>query len=98
MPAKLALAALIALAGSALAAEPYPDHPITLIVPYAAGWPRRGHASYVTRICSSSITTLLSKTNTIENSFHRLPRSFGQDRVSHDFTLHARRLVLQPFS
>src|ERR1700747_7167 len=36
-PAKLALAALIALAGSARAAEPYPDHPITLIVPYAAG-------------------------------------------------------------
>ncbi len=37
MPVKLALAALIALTGSALAAEPYPDHPITLIVPYAAG-------------------------------------------------------------
>src|SRR6516225_5668931 len=37
MPAKLALAALIALAGPAGAAEPYPDHPITLIVPYAAG-------------------------------------------------------------
>jgi hypothetical protein len=37
MPARLALAALIALAGSALAAEPFPDHPITLIVPYAAG-------------------------------------------------------------
>src|SRR4051812_27093262 len=37
MPAKVALAALIALAGSALAAEPYPDHPVTLIVPYAAG-------------------------------------------------------------
>src|SRR5260370_10635809 len=37
MPVKLALAALIALTGSALAAEPYPDHPIALIVPYAAG-------------------------------------------------------------
>jgi tripartite-type tricarboxylate transporter receptor subunit TctC len=37
MPAKLALAALIALAGPAGAAEPYPDHLISLIVPYAAG-------------------------------------------------------------
>src|SRR5262249_27003195 len=37
LPAKLALAALIALAGGALAAEPYPDRPVTLIVPYAAG-------------------------------------------------------------
>jgi len=38
MPVKLALAAaLIAFAGSALAAEPYPDRPISLIVPYAAG-------------------------------------------------------------
>src|SRR5207245_11752580 len=34
---KLALAASIALACSALAAEPYPDRPVTLIVPYAAG-------------------------------------------------------------
>src|SRR5947208_9367391 len=37
MSAKLALAVLVALAGSALAAEPYPDRPVTLIVPYAAG-------------------------------------------------------------
>ena len=37
MSTKLALACLIALAGAALAAEPYPDHPVTLIVPYAAG-------------------------------------------------------------
>src|SRR2546430_15045831 len=36
MTAKVALAALIALAASA-AAEPYPDHPVPLIVPYAAG-------------------------------------------------------------
>src|SRR5262249_32889487 len=34
---KLALAALVALAGPALAAEPYADRPITVIVPYAAG-------------------------------------------------------------
>ena len=33
LPATLALAALMALAGGALAAEPYPDRPITLIVP-----------------------------------------------------------------
>src|SRR5262245_21352185 len=37
MPATLALAALVALAGGAPAAEPYPDRPVTLIDPYAAG-------------------------------------------------------------
>ena len=38
MPAKLALAtALFALTNSAVGAEAYPDHPITLVVPYAAG-------------------------------------------------------------
>jgi tripartite-type tricarboxylate transporter receptor subunit TctC len=40
MSAKFALAALIAMAASASAAEPYPDHPVTLIVPYPkrANW------------------------------------------------------------
>src|SRR5262245_5918769 len=40
MPAKLAVAAVLAFAalpGSAAAAEPYPDRPISMIVPYAAG-------------------------------------------------------------
>jgi tripartite-type tricarboxylate transporter receptor subunit TctC len=39
MPAKLALAAVLALAASApaAAAETYPDRPVTMIVPYAAG-------------------------------------------------------------
>src|SRR5260370_370931 len=37
MPAKLAVALLIPLARPALAAEPYPDRPITLTAPYAAG-------------------------------------------------------------
>jgi tripartite-type tricarboxylate transporter receptor subunit TctC len=37
MSAKLTLATLLALVSPALAAEPYPDYPVTLIVPYAAG-------------------------------------------------------------
>jgi tripartite-type tricarboxylate transporter receptor subunit TctC len=37
MPAKLALAAVLVLAASTAAAETYPDRPVTMIVPYAAG-------------------------------------------------------------
>ena len=37
MLAKPLFAALVALPSSTLAAAPYPDHPITLIVPYAPG-------------------------------------------------------------
>jgi len=47
MPAKLALAALIALAGPAGSAEPHPDHPITLIVPYAATCCARAASGHV---------------------------------------------------
>lgn len=37
MFAKLVAAAIVAIAGPAVAADPYPGRPITLIVPYAAG-------------------------------------------------------------
>ena len=37
MPARLALIALLALAVPAASAETYPDRPITMVVPYAAG-------------------------------------------------------------
>ena len=63
MPAKLALAALIALAGSALAAEPYPDHPITLIVPYAAG----GSSDVLARLLNEPLSKSLGQPIIIEN-------------------------------
>ena len=63
MPAKLALAALIALAGSALAAEPYPDHPITLIVPYAAG----GNSDVLARLLGERLSKSLGQQIVIDN-------------------------------
>ena len=63
MPAKLALAALIALAGSALAAEPYPDHPITLIVPYAAG----GSSDVLARLLGERLSKSLGQQIVIDN-------------------------------
>src|SRR6266542_3029188 len=56
MTAKLALAALIALAGSA-AAEPYPDHPVTLIVPYAAG----GSSDVLARLLGEGLSKSLGQ-------------------------------------
>src|SRR2546428_2958944 len=62
MTAKLALAALIALAGSA-AAEPYPDHPITLIVPYAAG----GSSDVLARLIGERMSKSLGQQVVIDN-------------------------------
>ena len=69
MPAKLALAALIAFAGSALAAEPYPDHPITLIVPYAAG----GSSDVLARLLGERLSTSLGQQIIIDNRRRRQP-------------------------
>jgi tripartite-type tricarboxylate transporter receptor subunit TctC len=63
MPTKLALAALIALAGSALAAEPYPDHPVTLIVPYAAG----GSSDVLARLLGERLSKSLGQQIVIDN-------------------------------
>jgi tripartite-type tricarboxylate transporter receptor subunit TctC len=63
MPIKLALAALIALAGSALVAESYPDHPITLIVPYAAG----GSSDVLARLLGERLSKSLGQQIVIDN-------------------------------
>jgi tripartite-type tricarboxylate transporter receptor subunit TctC len=62
-PAKLALAALIALAGSARAAELYPNHPITLIVPYAAG----GSSDVLARLIGERMSKSLGQQVVIDN-------------------------------
>src|SRR5439155_24063708 len=62
MTAKLALAALIALAGSA-AAEPYPDHPVTVIVPYAAG----GSSDVLARLLGERLAKSLGQQIVIDN-------------------------------
>src|SRR5881398_1258704 len=61
--AKLALAAIIALAGSALAAEPYPDRPVTLIVPYAAG----GSSDVLARLIGERLSKSLGQQVVIDN-------------------------------
>src|SRR5437870_7158868 len=61
--AKLALAAIIALAGSALAAEPYPDRPVTLIVPYAAG----GSSDVLARLIGERLSKSLGQQMVIDN-------------------------------
>src|SRR5271166_2691044 len=63
MPAKLALAVLIALVSSAPAAEPYPHHPITLIVPYAAG----GSSDVLARLLGEPLSRSLGTPIVIDN-------------------------------
>src|SRR5271166_5318951 len=73
MPAKPVLAALLALAGltlgpacapmQALAAERYPDHPITMIVPYAAG----GSSDVLARLVAEPLSQSLGQQIVIDN-------------------------------
>ena len=63
MSAKLALGALLALASSVLAAEPYPDHPVTLIVPYAAG----GSSDVLARLLNGPLSKSLGQPIVIDN-------------------------------
>ena len=63
MSAKFALAALLALASSALAAEPFPDHPVTLIVPYAAG----GSSDVLARLLNEPLAKSLGQPIIIDN-------------------------------
>ncbi len=63
LPATLALAALIAFAGGAPAAEPYPDRPITLIVPYAAG----GSSDVLARLIGERMSKSLGQQVVIDN-------------------------------
>src|SRR5436190_23506529 len=61
--ARLALAAFVALAGPALAAEQYPDHPVTLIVPYAAG----GSSDVLARLIGERLSKSLGQPVVIDN-------------------------------
>jgi tripartite-type tricarboxylate transporter receptor subunit TctC len=63
MKLKLALAALMAFASPTLAAEPYRDRPITLIVPYAAG----GSSDVLGRLLGERLAKSLGQPIVIDN-------------------------------
>jgi tripartite-type tricarboxylate transporter receptor subunit TctC len=60
---RLALALLVAIAGPALAAAPYPEHPITMIVPYAAG----GSSDVLARLLAVPLSKSLGQQIVIDN-------------------------------
>src|SRR5215510_1501797 len=72
LPATLALAALVALAGGALAVEPYPDRPITLIVPYAAG----GSSDVLARLIGERMSKSLGQQVGIEIAAKSTPDGY----------------------
>jgi tripartite-type tricarboxylate transporter receptor subunit TctC len=61
--AAFGLAALIAFAASATAAGPYPDRPVTLIVPYAAG----GSSDVLARLLNEPLSKSLGQPVVIDN-------------------------------
>src|SRR5438876_2440533 len=84
--AKFTLAAIIALAGSALAAEPYPDRPVTLIVPYAAG----GSSDVLARLIGERLSKSLGQQVVIDNragSGSRLGIEFAAKSAADGYTL-----------
>src|SRR5438876_9372714 len=84
--ARLALAAIIALAGSALAAEPYPDRPVTLIVPYAAG----GSSDGLARLNGAGLSKSPGQQVVIDNragSGSRLGIEFAAKSAADGYTL-----------
>jgi len=63
MPARFVLAILMALAAPAAAAETYPDRPVTLIVPYAAG----GSSDVLARLLGERLSKSLGQPIVIDN-------------------------------
>src|SRR5437588_779398 len=62
-PALAVLLGLVALSGSAPAAEPYPDRPITMIVPYAAG----GSSDVLARLIGERLAKSLGAQIVVDN-------------------------------
>ncbi len=63
MLTKLALAAVLTLAGSAAAGQTFPDRPITMIVPYAAG----GSSDVLARLLGERLSKSLGQQIVIDN-------------------------------
>ena len=79
MPARLALVALLALAVPAASAETYPDRPITMVVPYAAG----GSSDILARLLGERLAKGLGQPIVIDD------RAGAGSRIGSELVAHA---------
>jgi tripartite-type tricarboxylate transporter receptor subunit TctC len=79
MPARLAFIALLALAVPAAAAETFPDRPITLVVPYAAG----GSSDILARLLGERLARTLGQPVVIDD------RAGAGSRIGTEIVAHA---------
>jgi tripartite-type tricarboxylate transporter receptor subunit TctC len=79
MPVRLALIALLALAAPAAAAETFPDRPITMVVPYAAG----GSSDILARLLGERLARSLGQQIVVDD------RAGAGSRIGTELVAHA---------
>ncbi len=79
MPAKAALVALLALAAATASGETFPDRPLTMIVPYAAG----GSSDVLARLLSDRLSQALGQPVVVDD------RAGAGSRIGSEIVAHA---------
>ena len=79
MPTRLALAALLALAATSASAETFPDRPVTMIVPYAAG----GSSDVLARLLGERLAKALGQPIVVDD------RAGAGSRIGSELVAHA---------
>jgi tripartite-type tricarboxylate transporter receptor subunit TctC len=79
MPAKAALVALLALAAGAASAQTFPDRPVTMIVPYAAG----GSSDVLARLLGDRLSQTLGQPIVVDD------RAGAGSRIGSEIVAHA---------
>jgi tripartite-type tricarboxylate transporter receptor subunit TctC len=79
MPTRLAFAAFLALAAAATSAQTFPDRPISMIVPYAAG----GSSDVLARLLGERLTQALGQSIVVDD------RSGAGSRIGSELVAHA---------
>ncbi|HEY4922167.1 MAG TPA: tripartite tricarboxylate transporter substrate binding protein [Xanthobacteraceae bacterium] len=79
MPTRLALAALLALAATTASAETFPDRPVTMIVPYAAG----GSSDVLARLLGERLAQALGQPVVVDD------RAGAGSRIGSELVAHA---------